>query len=92
MFDLTAVRTSIHTNKRASLFRLGSRVTRLCMDYVALLKEEHLITRHFSLRDKGKSQLYYTTRSVSSSQLSTAYPNYEIYSKTSVPNLMSSTS
>ena len=39
-----------------------------------------------------RSQLHYTTRPVSSSQLSTAYPNYEIYSKTSVPNLMSSTS
>ena len=39
-----------------------------------------------------RSQVHYSTRSVSSSQPSTAYPNYEIYSKTSVPNLMSSTS
>ena len=39
-----------------------------------------------------RSQLCYTTRSVSSSQRSTAYPTYEIYYKTSVPNLMSLTS
>ena len=39
-----------------------------------------------------RSQLCYTTRSVSSSQRSTAYATYEIYSKTSVPNLMSLTS
>ena len=39
-----------------------------------------------------RSQLHYTTRPVSSSQLSAAYPNYEIYSKAPVPNLMSSTS
>ena len=38
-----------------------------------------------------RSQLCYTTRSVSSSQRSTAYPTYKIYSKTSVPNLMSFT-
>ena len=39
-----------------------------------------------------RSQLCYTIRSVSSSQLSTAYPTYEIYSKKSIPSLMSSTS
>ena len=39
-----------------------------------------------------RTQLCYTTRSVSSSQRSTAYPTYEICSKTSVPNLMSLTS
>ena len=39
-----------------------------------------------------RRQLCYTNRSVSSSQLSTAYPTYEIYSKKSVPSLMSSTS